>query len=464
MPEAHKPQPARHPASVDGIRRTNEPRRPTPRPTSPPRQSHGGRLKEQPLPTAIGESHHHRNVIHPDPHLKTAELLHPHGVSHPSLPLPTSQTQSRAKLSIWSGVLKPSLTETHDRRTVWASVGIALCSPLTWLLIATPALAIFAADIRHETAGRIFSQFSAWLLRLTATNIILMFSGAALLLGLIWLIRHSLLLVAYGVQVRRIDNRLVSGRQLWWQSLAKIWRLIFVAIVDLVLTTGVVVLTSFGLSRIVLLAASSLAAWWSLFFNFILLVSTLLLWLMATHRPLSRVMLSITNRPASFVVSRTFGLIFRNWLRALGIGLVWVLAAGITATLLAGVSWATMVYGLVQITTTIGRVALWSISGILVVFVLSCFTVWSNSYWPRAYHVLAHRGYPQTVSQLMSDEPHGKSRKATLLHALLLVILYAGLIAGLSFAAQSRIETGLEQIQRRIPTSLDQILPNLPSR
>ncbi len=458
MPE-EKPKPAA--PGVDGLRRSTEPIRRV-RPPAPHRERH---LKAQPLPQAVGESHQHRNVIHPDPHLRAAEIMHPHGVSHPALPLPTSRAVSHLKLSIWSGVLKPSLTEIHDRRTVWASLGITLASPFTWLLVILPALTIYASDIQHESAGKLFAQFAAWINGLTASQVVIFLTVSALTLGLVWLIRHTCLLVAYGIQVRRIDNRLVSGRQVWWQSLAKIWRLIVVAAIDIVLSAALMTGGMMALARIAGLAdTTQFTAWWSLFFNFTLLVIILAGWLMATHRPLARVMLSITNRPASFVIIRGFGLVFRNWWRALGIGLIWLMAAGLTATLVAGISWSTIVYGLVQVTTTIGRSALWAVSGALILFVLTCFTVWSTSYWPRAYHVLAHRGYPKTVSQLMNDELHAKSRRATLVHVALLVLLYVGLVVGITLVAQPRIATGLEQIQRRIPTSLDQLLPTPPSR
>jgi hypothetical protein len=211
-------------------------------------------------------------------------------------------------------------------------------------------------------------------------------------------------------------------------------------------------------------ATQNMAVWWSLFFNLTVFMLVALLWLLATHRPLTRVMLSITNRPASFLVVKGFGLIFRNWIRALGLGFVWLAAAGLTAFLLAGISWATIIYGLVQITTSIGRVALWAVSGSLLIFILTSFTVWSNGYWPRAYHMLAHRAYPRTVSRFMADDPRVKSRLKTILHVSLIVIAYLLIVTALLWYVRPSITQRLNTVQQNVPETLDKLLPKLQSR
>ncbi len=463
-PAPHRPAQL-HPVSVSTTQ--SKPVTPASPPEKKPslrRPRRNVRVPEQPLPAAVKLTSHNQAVMHPDPKLRTAQLLHPHNVSHPALPLPTSRQRPSAKLSIWQSVVKPSLTETHDRRTVWASIGIALLSPITWLLLALPAVVIFAADVRRESVGKIFASTSSWILAQTPTSILTWLAIFSVLLGIVWLARHSLVLVAYGVQVRRIDNRLVSGHQLWWQTLAKISRLVLVALVDGLMVVTVCMLAGLALQWILGSATQNMAVWWSLFFNLTVFMLVALLWLLATHRPLTRVMLSITNRPASFLVVKGFGLIFRNWIRALGLGFVWLAAAGLTAFLLAGISWATIIYGLVQITTSIGRVALWAVSGSLLIFILTSFTVWSNGYWPRAYHMLAHRAYPRTVSRFMADDPRVKSRLKTILHVSLIVIAYLLIVTALLWYVRPSITQRLDTVQQNVPETLDKLLPKLQSR
>lgn len=468
---AARPRPVPHPAPAKSVSQPKP--KPTPAPSAinvatpvPARQKphRNVRVPDQPLPAAVSVSSHHQAVMHPDPKLRAAQMLHPHNVSHPALPLPTSRPGAGSKLSIWRSVVKPSLVETHDRRTVFASIGIAILSPITWLLLALPAIAIFAADVRRESVGRIFSAIAGWLLSLTPMTVLMIVAIAAVVLGVIWLVRHSLILVSYGVQVRRIDNRLVSGHQLWWQTLSKITRLVLVAILDGLILLAATFAAGISLIWILSQATHSLVVWWSFFFNLTLFLLAAVFWLMATHRPLTRVMLSITNRPASTLIVRGFGLIFRNWLRALGLGLVWLGAAGLTAFLLAGISWATTIYGLVQITTTIGRIALWLVSGGLILFIITSFTVWSNGFWPRAYHMLAHRAYPKTVSHFMADDPHVKSRSKTILQLVLLVVVYLAVVTTLLWLVRPTISRQLDTIQQKVPASLDKLLPKLPSR
>ncbi len=56
------------------------------RPSSASRRA--ARVGDKPLPKAVRVSGHQQAVMHPDPKLAAARVLHPHGVTHPALPVP----------------------------------------------------------------------------------------------------------------------------------------------------------------------------------------------------------------------------------------------------------------------------------------------------------------------------------------------------------------------------------------
>ena len=127
--------------------------------------------------------------------------------------------------------------------------------------------------------------------------------------------------------------------------------------------------------------------------------------------------------------------------------------AGITAALVAGISWATVVYGLLQITTTTGRAVLFVFAASLVLFVLSLFTIWSVSYWPRAYHWLARRAYPKQVSQMMSDAQHQKTRKRVIGEVVILLTLFAVLMSIIFFVGKPWFVGLYERNVQSLPSS-----------
>lgn len=391
------------------------------RPSSASRRA--ARVGDKPLPKAVRVSGHQQAVMHPDPKLAAARVLHPHGVTHPALPVP-HQIENQQKQGLWRGVIAPSLSVGRTKKGILASLGIVLLSPVTWLYVLLPALVFALAELQQRPIAELYGSTVRQLQATSPTTAFWAVFGAAIFLAILWFARHLCLIVAYGISARKIDHRATSARHLWLQAAGKIWRFVGIAIFDFLfvaaalVASGLVISYAYG-------GRTDLDASWSLIFNLGLMVALMLSWLIATHRPITRVMLALTNRPASFIIVRSFGLIFRNWTRALGLGFFWLLMAGVTAVLVAGVSWATVVYGLLQITTTTGRILLFVFAASLVLFVLSLFTIWSVSYWPRAYHWLARRAYPKQVSLMMSDAQHQKTRKRVIGEVVVLLGLFA---------------------------------------
>lgn len=420
--------------------------------TRPPSASRrAARVGDKPLPKAVRVTGHQQAVMHPDPKLAAARVLHPHGVTHPALPV-SHQIQSQQKQGLWRSVIAPSLSEGRTKKGILASLGIVLLSPVTWLYVLLPALVFTLAELQQQPIAELYGSTVR---QLQATNPVTAFwvvFGAAIFLAILWFARHLCLIVAYGISARKIDHRATSARHLWLQAAGKIWRFVGIAIFDFLfvaaalVASGLVISYAYG-GRI------DLDASWSLIFNLGLMVALMLSWLVATHRPITRVMLALTNRPASFIIVRSFGLIFRNWVRSLALGFFWLFMAGITAALVAGISWATVVYGLLQITTTTGRAVLFVFAASLVLFVLSLFTIWSVSYWPRAYHWLARRAYPKQVSQMMSDAQHQKTRKRVIGEVVILLTLFAVLMSIIFFVGKPWFVGLYERNVQSLPSS-----------
>lgn len=430
--------------------------------TAPSVKSHpvlhrAARVGEKPLPKAVKITSHQQAVMHPDPRLAAAHILHPHGVSHPTLPVPQA-AEVHTKQSLWAGVIVPSLSEGRTKKSILTSLGIVVLSPMTWLYVFLPALVFVVAELQKKPLAELYGQIIKLLRSADGVQAFWVVFACMAITGVVWFIKHLCLIVAYGLTARKIDHRSTSARHLWLQAAGKIWRFAGIAVFDFLFVTAALTAAGVVIWYAYMGRAEALRASWSLLFNLGIMVTMMLSWLVATHRPITRVMLALTNRPASFIIVRSFGLIFRNWIRALALGFFWLLMAGMTVTLVAGISWATVVYGLLQITTTTGRVLLFAFAAGLVLFVLSLFTIWSVSYWPRAYQWLTRRAYPKQVSQMMSDVQHQKSGKRIWVEVSLLIVVYAAILMGLVFVVRPQFSELYRDMVQSLPSSAEDFL------
>jgi hypothetical protein len=247
----------------------------------------------------------------------------------------------------------------------------------------------------------------------------------------------------------------VSADVLWWQAAGKVWRLVWVALFEVFVASAVVLGLSASLRASLSAASAQSGEQWSLVVNILLIVSALLLLVLAIHRPLTRVMLALTNRSAGSVIVRSLGLIFRNVLPAFAMGLLWLVLVGLTGLLVAAVSWATLAYGILQITTTLGRLLLLAVSSALVMSLLMAFTVWSVDFWPRGYRWLAARAYPEQVSKFMSGQHNPKRKRTIAWQVGLLIVVYAALLVGLSVGAWQLARQQYDRTIERLPSTIE---------
>lgn len=414
------------------------------------------RVAEKPLPKAVKLSSHQQAVMHPNPRLTAIRGL--------SLSRGTTRSEQESQRdqaytnqTLWRAVIEPSLTEGRTRRGVLASLGIVLLAPVTWLFVLLPAMVFVVAELQQQSLARLYAVMVQRLHMLNPEVVFWLIIVLASLLLVLWFIRHLCLIVAYGLSARKNDHRAINAQHLWLQAVGKIWRFVGVAAFDFLFVTAAMVASGLIISY-AYSGRTNQNATWSLLFNLGLMAMVMVGWLIATHRPITRVMLALTNRPASFIIVRSFGLIFRSWVRALALGFFWLLMAAITASLVAGISWATVVYGLLQITTTTGRVLLFIFASGLVLFVLSLFTIWSVGYWPRAYQWLARRAYPRQVSQFMSDVQHNKPGKQVVGEVAALLALFIILLGLVLFVGKPRfIDFYRDQISK-LPTSAIELI------
>lgn len=430
-----------------------------PRATRRPGQAsrtHAARPGERPLPRAVHVTSHNQAVMHPDPRLQAAQVLHPHNVSHPTLPLQQrSESEKRSRGSLWRDVVRASFTDSRDGVGVWAAFGIVLLSPLTWLAVIIPALLIFLSRLQDRPLSEMYGVLVGWLEKTSFGELAAYIGIVAALLGAIWFVRHMCLSVSYGLASRRADNRPVSADVLWWQAAGKVWRLVWVALFEVFVASAVVLGLSASLRASLSAASAQSGAQWSLVVNILLIVSALLLLVLAIHRPLTRVMLALTNRSAGSVIVRSLGLIFRNVLPAFAMGLLWLVLVGFTGLLVAAVSWATLAYGILQITTTLGRLLLLAVSSALVMSLLMAFTIWSVDFWPRGYRWLAARAYPEQVSKFMSGQHNPKRKRTIAWQVGLLVVVYAALLIGLSVGTWQLARQQYDRTIERLPRAIE---------
>jgi hypothetical protein len=323
-----------------------------------------------------------------------------------------------------------------------------------------PAVIFVIAEAQKQPIQNIYNNSVGFLRSASADSIFWLIIAAFALLGLMWFIRHLCLIVAYGLAAKKIDSRSASAHHLWWQAVGKIWKFAVIALFDFLLAgaaaVAIVLILSFTYSGHV----ESVRVSYGVAFNFGILVALMWVWLISTHRPITRVMLALTNRPASFIIVRSFGLVFRNLGRSMAIGLFWLIVAAITAGLVAAICWSTVVYGLLQITTSTGRMLLFAFAAGLVMFVLSLFTIWSVSYWPRAYNYLAKLAYPKQISQFMVDTHHEKSMRRIIIDLVILIVIFGGLLGMAAISLRPYFVSNYYKTLESIPRNAQDILKN----
>ncbi|MEI7819072.1 MAG: hypothetical protein WCI47_03070, partial [bacterium] len=325
--------------------------------------------KSQPIiPRRHTARDNHSSHLDPD---STTASMHPHNISHPSLPLLHSPYRETGINTIGRVILH-SFREHHDRVAVDANLISTALSSVLWLLAALPWAILTWTNPASQTSSR----FTALIENLRQSQSFFQISiiGCIAVLAIsVWLIRHVLQLISYAAHIRHIDNRPLDKAEIAWQGIAKIGRLIIVILLDLavfLLVAG----SLFGLSMAVL--ASQIHIVWLIIWSLLMLVVGLVI---TIHRPITRVMLAVTNQPAHKIVGMSFTIILRSLKRALTFGLAWVIVAGIAILSLSGIIWATVHYGQTSLGNAASqRVSLTLLTTFSLYIITVGFTIWSQ--------------------------------------------------------------------------------------
>lgn len=458
----HSP-PKKRLVTVDGLRyslETGDPvgraaTRPTPVRKAPP-GSQGGHviLGERPLPKAVEFNAHHRTVMHPNHDKVVAELMHPSVVEQPP------HTERRQRRSFFRNVVAQSLKRPHDKRATNAVLLATIIAPGFWVLVAAPWVMSSWVYFTTQPTTRWYTHLYSFVQGLSFARLVT--SSLLVIVGMLffWLLRHALLLMNYTLNLRHIDHRQVQSTQIWRQSLSRLGRFASIAAIDFL---AVAAMTA-GATLLILRLSSGGSAggidWQNLGVNLVIIITFALFVLMSIHRPLGRVMLAATNQPLSFIVLRSYGLIQRSRGLAVIAGLVWLLISSLTAVSLGGTVLATVGYGFYGIAQTwLARVALAAAAAVLLYIIIAVYTIWSQHYWALTYHYLAHRYYKARVSELFVADPYTKSVKTLALQGVLALLVVVGLLLGGFFIAKNPIESGIRQLQAKLPVNLQDILP-----
>lgn len=372
-------------------------------------------IGQRPLPKAIHVTQHHQAIMHPKP-----------PPSRPTL-VQTASHRKRGR-GFWYQVVWRSINYPHDRQATQTILVATLISPLFWLLAISPWLVTtwLAANNIHESR---LGQYSLDIIRamtlpgIFGSVLVLVFAVSS-----IWVVRHICLIVSYTLNVRNIDHRPAHLSHVWQQSFAKIGRYCRLALLDLLLCGGGLVLAWLVCLTMTPDAQQTPIAWDHLGINIAIVLTVMFLILLAIHRPLARVMLAVTNQSASRSFGRSYDLIQRSRGRAVLAGLVWVTIALITASLIGAVIIATVNYGIFAVSSRLlARVGL-AIGGATLIYTLSSlFTIWSQSFWALTYHYIAHHYYRDDLSELFVAQPHPRpiSRSLAYIAISLTIIIFS---------------------------------------
>lgn len=451
--KSHRNQPV---GPIDGIRRTQKrtvpaSAMPKPAPVKAAIPVHHG-IPERPLPQGLTMGHG-----------KTLQLKQSHSpidtgelITHPSLPLPSASSPARGtKSSMIRQVIGRSFHVTHDKRSTRAILIATLISPTFWLFLISPWV-IEAISTPGSPGWNTIASGVNRILNLSFSAL----SGRLLILGvglfLIWVGRHALLLVSHAVHVRQIDHRLSDSHAFWWAAIHKLSRSFTLGTFDLALS-GAIVGSIVG--TIIWIGSQNSTAnlfTQGLILNVLIVFAGLIFVILSVHRPLARVMLASTGLTAWQLVKYSFGMIIYNFGRTLVMGIWWLIMVTVTVGLLAGISWATISYGIHAAEhALIGKILLGLASAGLMYVVLAAFLLWNQGYWSLAYHYLAHRTYPAQVSRFFTTEPHRASRRSSLIRVVLITIVFGGVLFGAVYVVRQPLGAAWQRVQDNKPAIQD---------
>ncbi|MCC7289422.1 hypothetical protein IT414_03470 [bacterium] len=383
---------------------------------------------------------------------------HPHGVSHPTLP--TQKARPVVASSTWWGsVVAASFIKKMDGKILRLAFLQALVSPLTWLVMIAPLIALWLLSIRNASLGTALTSLRQTLAPQNYWPFIWSTAGVIVLLTVLLSVGALLTLANLATRIAILDHRPSRTSALLRRGLAQIDRVFFNWMSNTLIDAVVVVVAAVTAYWLQTSVNPTIAVWRPIFVSLVAVVSLIVLWLANQPKQLQRNLLATVDEKLSYVRPKSYQLWLHGALwQHIGAGFV----ASITNILMLGLAvavvWAQYTY-LSSTSSGLAQVALVVGGFFLTLLVLSVRKAWLQSFWATHYHFTLLHSSEGHISAVLNQEdaPRVKLWPAFRLGILLVVTL--GVLIGLGFYFEKSAVSGLQKIEQAIPSDFTQLIP-----
>lgn len=383
------------------------------------------------------------------------------GVSHPTLPMPTAEQPSRRTSTPAIHVFFHPFVQRVDTRTVMVALGRVLMSWRFWLAVVAPFVVFFFYRLTTMTPNQILALAHRVLNALPYQTILVIGLAGLLLISLSYYIGSQAAQIISALKLKQIDHRLSSARYYYAQSDAKLFRTLGSRLIHLLLFWGSLI----GLSALIYYLNSLNQVYFETVKLPVLIIIGLigLVWLLllGMRWPLSRNVLAATDQTLGSVESKSFSLVFGNFFKALGIASFWSFISLLFLGTVGAIIWSLSMYLINDLSIGI-KLGLAGIGICLLGFLFTVYTIWSMVFWASSYRVLIKLGHKQHLSDYLQIE--NPSKKGKLMLSLLIVLVFAGLIAlgVVGYLYQDTAVAAAKSLAHKLPDSLNNLVPRLP--
>lgn len=383
--------------------------------------------------------------------------LHPRGVSHPTLPVSPSTRRSTPG-RWWANVVWATTFKKSGGKIGQMAFGQALFSPLTWLLLTAPILAMWLLSWRNATlmdlsaiARTALSARNYWSFIIALVVVPILWSvlaGVSALFGL----------TIYGVRINQCDHRSVKPKALFGRILSRIERILlnwfYNMITVLLILAGAVgiIIWLLGMHNTDLNWLKPVLMAVTLLVGFVGLAHVYLI------RPMQRGFLATIDERLSFIRPKSRGLVRHSFGKTVLAGCLALIVNVVTIGLVLVISWAQYTY-LASPRSAVAQVAI-ILGGVsLSIVVLSVRLTWLQSFWASHFHFALLQSPNGHTVAVLNQPTRQRRRISGLLRLALIYLVLAGVIVGAGFYFQSTVGKNLEHIDRVIPQDFNQLIP-----
>ncbi|MDP4038473.1 MAG: hypothetical protein Q8P54_00680 [bacterium] len=389
------------------------------------------------------------------PHLKEEK-----NISHPSLPVSQTKAKSLPQGSFSKVFISPFIKKINPQIIRLSLLRVLLSFKLLFA-IGIPLSLVFIIKISKFSANEIILYFRHVLssIDLTAVGII---GGLLLVLLIISSIVNNITgQVSMAIHIKEIDHRSANTKTLLSHGIDFIFKTWINFVVN-IFWISLLIAVDYIVFKLVLKSTNTyIVAFQSLILNLALIINLFLVLAVIFAKPMQRAILSVTDKKISWIQLKSYGLVFRNYLKLIPVGVFWLF---ICAVVFAGV--LALGYGEVLYLSThfhlATRIITTTIGAILVIILLTLISSWSLVFWSSVYHELVINSRSKKVSEYLTFDNPPKPSRANLIFmtaiALLLLLAY-GLIF---YQNQQRITTEIKNLYNHLTLpNTDELIPRL---